>query len=186
MTAPVMKVCYQKRVREVHPAVAHSDPVRGAFNNVPAAVAAVCAQVGGRPVGIVATSLAVGVSYEPPMISLAVLKSSTTWPVLRRTSRLGVSVLSQAQAAAGRQIASKSGDRFADVPVWESAAGAVFLHDAVTWFESSVQAELSAGDHHVVLLEVHGVSVLDEHPLIFHRATFHRLVVPIGTTAARA
>ena len=40
MTAPVIRVFHQRKVREADPAVAHSEPLRAAFNSVPGGVAA--------------------------------------------------------------------------------------------------------------------------------------------------
>ncbi len=60
------------RVRQFSPATAHSQPVRDLFNNVPTAVTALCAVIDGVPRGLVATSLSVGVSYEPPMVAFSV------------------------------------------------------------------------------------------------------------------
>ena len=58
-----------------------------------------------------------------------------------------------------------------------SDRGALFLNDAALWLETSVYAELPAGDHHMVLLEVHGVhDHSSEHePLVFHRSAFRNL-----------
>jgi flavin reductase (DIM6/NTAB) family NADH-FMN oxidoreductase RutF len=165
-------------IREILPAVANSLPVRAAFNSVPTAVAALCAMVDGEPRGLVATSLSVGVSYDPPMVSFSVLNSSTTWPVLRGAARIGVSVLSDAQGTTCMQIASKTGNRFAGLETVTSPDDALFVHGATSWLDCSIEAEVGAGDHHLVVLRVHGVSTVDdEEPLVFHRADFRRLGV---------
>ncbi|MGC5249510.1 flavin reductase family protein [Gordonia sp. DT219] len=156
-------------------AKANSQPVRDSFNSVPTAVSALCAVVSGVRRGLVATSLSVGVSYEPPMVAFSVLNSSQTWPHLRTAQRIGVSVLGDSQAKACRQIASKHGDRFAGLDITTSSEGAMFLGGAISWMDCSIVNIADAGDHELVLLQVHRVSSFDGEPLLFHRTDFRRL-----------
>jgi flavin reductase (DIM6/NTAB) family NADH-FMN oxidoreductase RutF len=161
------------------PATAHSPLVRDLFNSVPTAVAALCAVVDGVQRGLIATSMSVGVSYDPPMIAFSVLSSSRTWPYLRTAHRIGVSVLSHEQAGVGRQIASKSGDRFAGVDVATTADNALLLAGATSWMDCSIADVAVAGDHELVVLQIHRVhSSTDGEPLLFHRSDFRRLEYP--------
>lgn len=156
------------------------ETLRRAFGKYPSGVAALCSTVGGSPAGMVASSFSVGVSLDPPLVMFAVQKSSRTWPSLRTSSRIGVSVLAAGHEDACLQIASKSADRFAGLNIHTAESGAVFLHDAVLWLECTVEREVPAGDHHVVLLRIHGISA-QEHagdPLVFHGSAFHRLSEP--------
>ena len=167
------------RVRQFSPATAHSQPVRDLFNNVPTAVTALCAVVEGVRRGLVATSLSVGVSFEPPMVAFSVLSSSRTWPHLRAARRIGVSVLSDEQAAACRQIASKTGDRFAGLDVATTGDRALFIGGATSWMDCSIADVTIAGDHELVLLQIHRVhSSTDAEPLLLHRSDFRRLEAP--------
>ena len=115
--------------------------------------------------------------YKRQLVSFAVQNTSRTWPRLRRAERIGVSVLAEGHTSVCRQMASKDGDRFAGLDLRITEDGAVLLEDAALWLETSVYAELPAGDHHVVLLEVHGVSdqSRDHEPLVFHRSAFRNL-----------
>lgn len=163
-------------VHALAPAVPGSAEVRTAFSRYAASVGAVCAIVDGLPVGIVATSLAVGISYDPPMITFSIRKESSTWPTLRKAPRVGVSVLSDRQAAACWQIAGRAADRFNGFDLEETPEGALFLHDAMTWFDCRVIDQVEAGDHVVVILEL--VEVGHDRasaPLIFLDGKFHAL-----------
>ncbi|UZF48134.1 flavin reductase family protein [Rhodococcus rhodochrous] len=167
--------------------VAHSDDVRAAFNEIPTAIAALCSVVDGEPCGMVATSLTVGVSYDPPMVALSILNTSTTWPALKESPRIGISILSETQDRICRQLASKSGNRFEDLATTASAHGALFLDDSPTWLDCTIDTEVPAGDHHLILLQVHGVNVVPKTaPLLYYRSAFHRLsastdLTPQGT-----
>ena len=154
--------------------------LRRAFGRFPSGIAALCAEVDGAPQGIVASSFTVGVSLDPPLVMFAVQNSSRTWPVLKRAGRIGVSVLGTGHDGVCRQIASRDGDRFAGLSLHQADTGALFLDEAALWLECSVENEVPAGDHAVVLLRVHGYSTHgDRHePLVFHGSAFRNLSVP--------
>jgi flavin reductase (DIM6/NTAB) family NADH-FMN oxidoreductase RutF len=154
--------------------------LRQAFGRFPSGIAALCAQIDGTPNGIVASSFTVGVSMEPPLVMFAVQNTSRTWPVLRGADRIGVSILGTEHDGVCRQIASRTGDRFAGLELHTSDGGAVFLEQAALWLDCSVENEVPAGDHQVVLLRVHGFSTHDSahEPLVFHGSEFRRLEQP--------
>jgi flavin reductase (DIM6/NTAB) family NADH-FMN oxidoreductase RutF len=157
--------------------VGHLAPaeLRQAFGRFPSAVAAVCAQVDQEPVGFVVSTFT-PVSLDPPLASICVQQSSDTWPRLRTRPRLGVSLLAHAQREAGRTLALKDGDRFQGVDYAPSAGGAIFLRGAVEWIDCSIQAEMAAGDHWIVVLQLHRVAFdggVD--PLVFHSSRFWKL-----------
>jgi len=156
------------------------DTLRSAFGRFPSGVAALCALIDGAPQGIVASSFTVGVSMDPPLVMFAVQNTSRTWPVVRQAGRIGVSILGAGHDGVCRQIASKTGDRFAGLPLHSTDKGALFLEEAALWLDCSVEQEVPAGDHHVVLLRVHGLSTHDgaHEPLIFHGSAFRRLEQP--------
>ncbi|ODU06709.1 MAG: hypothetical protein ABS81_04210 [Pseudonocardia sp. SCN 72-86] len=150
--------------------------MRTVFSRYAAAVGALCAMVDGAPVGLVATSLAVGISYDPPLITFSCRKESATWPVLRAAPRIGVSVLGQGQGAICRRIAGPAAQRFGGFPMHETPEGALFLKYAMSWLDCRISAEVEAGDHVIVVLEV--VEVGHDRataPLIFLDGRFHSL-----------
>jgi flavin reductase (DIM6/NTAB) family NADH-FMN oxidoreductase RutF len=150
--------------------------LRTAFSHFPSGLAALAALVDGAPVGLVASSFTVGVSLEPPLVLFAVQNSSTTWPVLRRAKRIGVSVMGESHDQACRQLASKTGDRFAGLDVATTEEDALFIHEAPMWLECVIEGEVPAGDHHVVLLRIMSLDTQpDINPLVFHRSNFRRL-----------
>jgi flavin reductase (DIM6/NTAB) family NADH-FMN oxidoreductase RutF len=151
--------------------------LRTSYGAFPSGVVALCADLGGpAPIGMAVSSFT-SVSLDPPLLSVCMDNGSSTWPQLRQSPRLGVSVLSTAHRDAARQLASRTGDRFAGLEVDRTHHGAVLLHDAGAWFEVSVHDEVAAGDHVIVLLRVHAHVVRPEvAPLVFQASTFRELV----------
>jgi flavin reductase (DIM6/NTAB) family NADH-FMN oxidoreductase RutF len=153
-----------------------ADPVelRAAYACFPSGVAALCALDSGQPVGIAASSFT-PVSIDPPLVSVCVQKTSTTWPRLRRMLRLGVSVLADHQDEICRALAGK-GDRFRQVEWQQTGQGTVLVNDATAWFDCSIYREIEAGDHLLVLLEVHAMLAdRQRQPLVFHHSRLRRL-----------
>lgn len=152
--------------------------LRSAFAAFPSGVTAVCAVRGGKLVGMAASSFT-SVSLRPPLVSVCIARTSTTWPVLRAGDRLGVSVLADDQDKLARQLAARTGDRFADVRMTVRASAAAFIDNSCLWLECTLHSELPAGDHEIALLEVHGIETFpDRLPLIFHSSEFRQLVFP--------
>lgn len=152
--------------------------LRKVFAQHPSGVAALCADIDGEKTGIVASSFTVGVSLEPALVMFAVQKTSNTWPKLRGANRIGVSVLSERNEGVCGQIASKKGDRFLGINTHSSTDGSLFIEDSTLWLDTSIYSEVEAGDHWVVLLEVHGHKLAEHLPSIFHDSRFHSLPVP--------
>ena len=146
------------------------------FALFPSGVAALSAVVDGEPVVLVASSFQVGISADPPLALVAVQHTSTSWPKLRRAPRIGVSVLGEAHDVAARQLASRADDRFAGIETTTTATGAHFVHGAPAWLECSIHSQFPAGDHDVVLLQVHALGTEpDLEPLVWHASGFRAL-----------
>ena len=103
--------------------------------------------------------------------------TSRTWPRLRQAASLGVSLLAADQTHLCRQLASREGDRFAGLDVHVSPNEALLIEGAALWLETRLHAEVPAGDHTVVLLEVTGFADHTDEvaPAALHRNLFHGL-----------
>lgn len=149
--------------------------LRRALAAFPTGVTALAALVDGEPVGLAANSFT-SVSLDPALVSVCVAVTSRTWPRLRTAARIGVSVLNHSQEEASRRLAARGADRFEGLSWQETADGAVLLEGAGAWFDCSIDREIRAGDHDIVLLAVHGLSADPQvQPLIFHGSGYHRL-----------
>ena len=153
------------------------DRLREVFGIFPSGVVAVAALVDGVPVGLAASSFT-SVSLEPPLVSFAISNISKTWPDLRRATHLGVTILADHHARAARQLAGAVAQRFDGLAVSLTQEGAVVLDDGLAAFETTIENEVVAGDHTIVVLRLHGVrrtGSADPSPLVFHRSRFSRL-----------
>jgi flavin reductase (DIM6/NTAB) family NADH-FMN oxidoreductase RutF len=149
--------------------------LRRVFGAFPTGVTAIAAERAGVPVGIAASSFT-SVSLNPPMVSVCVAHTSTTWPALRDANRLGVSVLGAHQRAAARRLAGPSAGRFVDLTWRTTPHGALVLDGVSAWLETSVDQVVAAGDHDIVVLRVHDLAVDDDvAPLVFHASRFREL-----------
>ena len=149
--------------------------LREAFGYFPSGVIAIAAEVDGTLVGLAASTF-VPVSLEPPLVSFCVQNSSTTWPKLKDLPVLGISLLGESHDAAARSLAAKTGDRFAGLETKSTDRGAVFIHGTSVWLESAIEDLVPAGDHTIVVLRVHDITVHEDvPPIVFHRSTFRRL-----------
>jgi flavin reductase (DIM6/NTAB) family NADH-FMN oxidoreductase RutF len=153
------------------------DPLRlrQVFGAFPTGVTAVAALIDEHPMGLAASSFT-SVSLDPPLVSICIAHSSRTWPVLSQAPRLGVSVLSAEQEAVGRQLAAKDADRFDELSWRVTADRAVLIEQASAWLDCSIDQQIRAGDHDIIVLRVHDLdSVTDRMPLVFHASRFRRL-----------
>ncbi|MFC8454938.1 flavin reductase family protein [Kitasatospora sp. NPDC057223] len=161
-------------MRDIEPVTA-PEQLRRAFGCFPSGVTALCARRGGEPVGLAASSFT-AVSMDPPLVSVCIQHSSTTWPRLREQPRLGLSVLAEGQEDICARLASKAGNRFAGTDWYSSGEGSVFVDGATLWLDCAIYEEVPFGDHDIVLLRILGLSASpDTSPLVYHSSRFRSL-----------
>ena len=154
--------------------------LREAFGIFPTGVVAVAAEVDGQLIGLAASSFTT-VSLDPPLVSINLAVSSKTWPDLRRAGHLGVTVLADHHAEVCRQLAGPVEQRFDGLSHRVTEEGAVTLDEGLARFDCTIYREVEAGDHLLVLLQLHAVEHVDHDlagaPLVFHRSGFGKLQV---------
>ncbi|GAB88714.1 putative oxidoreductase [Gordonia rhizosphera NBRC 16068] len=157
-----------------------STMLKRAFSCFPSGVVAVCCRVtdadGSPELAGMAASAFTTVSLDPPLVSLCVQNTSTTWPRLRSAPSIGVSVFASDQSALCRQLAGPAEDRFAGITPLATDDGAVFIPDTAATLSCSLFHEIPAGDHTVVLLRIEALHCdPGVEPLVFHASTFRAL-----------
>lgn len=150
--------------------------LRRAFSSFPTGVVAVCGtSEDGERVGMAVNSFT-SISLEPPLVAISVARTSRTWPSLKTSGAIGLSVLGSAQEAVSRKLSAREGDRF-DGASWVAGdGGELHLEGASLWLSCHVHAELDGGDHVIVLLGIEGVHHFPEvEPLLFHQSRYRAI-----------
>ncbi|MFC4053129.1 flavin reductase family protein [Actinomadura syzygii] len=159
--------------------------LRRVYGAYPTGVTVVAGLVGGNPAGLAASSF-VPVSLDPPLVSVCVAHTSTTWPLLRALPRIGISVLASHQGHVGRRLGSREADRFAGVDWRSTPDGCVQVEGAAAWYDCSIERQFRSGDHDIIVFRVHALDAqAGVPPLIYHGGTFRDLAGgPIGERAS--
>ena len=128
----------------------------------------------GAPRGLTTQSF-VGLSTEPPLMIVAIDKSSRTLPYLRAHKAFVVNFLKVGGEQVATRFASKADDKFTGVP-WRPAAaakGSPILHEcAMAYAECTITREVEAGDHWILIASVDGGDVIGGTPLLYFRRTY--------------
>lgn len=145
---------------------------RQVLGHLPTGACVVTTTVDDRPLGLSCNSFT-SVSLSPPLVLFCPGRTSTTWPVMRPTGRFAVNVLGAGHAGVCRRFAEKDIDRFAGIAWRPSALGNPVLEDATAWLDCETTAEHDAGDHTIVVGQVHALEGRDaEGPLVFFRGRY--------------
>lgn len=147
--------------------------LRSIYGYIPSGILGLAAKVGDTIVGMAVSSFT-SVSLTPPLLAVSIRNESATWPRLLAAPIIGVSLLSDQQGYAARQLAAPAeNSRFDGVLHGVAESGAVLIDDASALFETAVESTMHAGDHTIVLLRLHTSSVHPNlSPMVFHRSGF--------------
>jgi len=152
-----------------------ADHLRHLLRRQAAAVAVITAVNGERPVGFTATSFT-SVSLDPPLVSFALYRGSSSWPSVAATRHVAVHLLAADQADVARTFAASGIDRFA-TSVWRCGPyGLPVLDGALAWLVCRVVERIAAGDHTIVLAEPVVGEYSEGNPLIYHNGQYAALV----------
>lgn len=161
--------------------VSASDEValKRAYSCFPSGVVGVCCHhtspAGTELVGMAASAFT-SVSLNPPLVSVCVQNTSTTWPRLRAAGTIGVSVFAHDQDQVCRRLAGPAAHRFDGITPLGAGDGALFIPGAAAHLSCTIDSEIPAGDHVLVLLRIRRLdSDPGVEPLVFHASTFRAL-----------
>lgn len=145
---------------------------RQVLGHFPTGVCVVAGHHEGQPVGLAVGSF-FSISLEPPLVGFCAGHGSSTWPKLRENGRFCINVLAADQEAVSRVFASKDADKFASIGWDRSPLGEPRIAGALAWIDCTLTQVHKAGDHDIVLGEVHDLSVTHEgNPLVFFRGGY--------------
>jgi flavin reductase (DIM6/NTAB) family NADH-FMN oxidoreductase RutF len=103
------------------------------------------------------------VSFNPPMLMVAVDKLHYSLDLLRSTKNFCVNLLGEDQAALAGRFAKQAftgEDKLAKVAQRPADSGAAILTDAVAYFDCEVTSVVETGDHMLVIGRIEDAAVL--------------------------
>ncbi len=158
-----------------------SDIYLATMSNVAATVTVVTTLEGdGSPTGLTVSAFS-SVSLDPPLVLVCIGNESNSLPALLAAGGFTVNFLSEGAGSVAMAMASKSADKFYEVP-WRPAqhpnSGPVLYEDVFAYFECETTESILAGDHTILIGEVTGGAYFDDHPpLVWHRRGFADLTI---------
>jgi flavin reductase (DIM6/NTAB) family NADH-FMN oxidoreductase RutF len=144
------------------------------FSQVPQAVTVVTTKNGDDSAHGTTVSAFCSLSVDPPLMLVALDRSSDLLELLRSTMRFGVNLLSADQVEVGLACAKKGPDKFKAVS-WTDEHGLPRIDGAAAWLECEVQELLPGGDHVIVVGLVTACETQEAEPLVYHRRRFLQL-----------
>ena len=124
------------------------------------------------PLGFTCQSFA-SLSLEPPLVSFAAARSSTTWPRIRAVGAFCVNVLAADHQELSARFARQGGDRFAGVGWRPGPSGSPVLDGVSAWIDCLLWNEYDGGDHTVVIGRVRDLRAEpDRLPLLYYRGRY--------------
>ncbi|MGO1488412.1 MAG: flavin reductase family protein [Arachnia sp.] len=144
---------------------------RDAMAHVSAPVTIITTMVDGVPYGSTVSAFA-SLSVHPPMVFLALDNSGALINHIRASGRIGVNVLTSAQAPLAVRFATRGlEDRFAGID-WVEDDGLPRLPDSTAWLRCDEVTFTPGGDHTVLLCTVSGAETAGVDGLTYYQRRF--------------
>ena len=124
------------------------------------------------PLGFTCQSFA-SLSLDPPLVSFAPARSSTTWPGIREVGAFCVNVLAAGHEELSAGFARSGVDKFAGVDGRAAPSGSPVLEGVSAWIDCTLWNEYDGGDHTVVVGLVQDLGAdPDRQPLLYYRGRY--------------
>jgi len=111
-------------------------------------------------------------SLDPPLVTFAVDKGSSTWPKLRALGRFTANILSTDQLPVCRALARKGDAKFDGVDYETGANGTPRIAGSVAWVDCEVLSEVVAGDHYMIVGSIEELIPGEGEALLFKGGKF--------------
>ena len=127
------------------------------------------------PIGFTCQSFA-SLSLDPPLVSFAAARTSSTWPRIREADTFCVNVLAadhQELSIGFARSANAGVDKFAGVPWNPSPSGAPVLDGVSAWIDCTLWNEYDGGDHTIAVGHVLDLGADPTRlPLLYYRGRY--------------
>ena len=133
-----------------------------------------CLDATGEPVGLTANSFN-ALSLDPPLVLWSLRVASPSMGAFEAAPRFAINVLAESQVELSRRFATRSENRFADLPWAAGEQGSPVLAGCAAVFECETLSHQIAGDHRLFIGRVLACSESPLPPLLF-QAGHYRLL----------
>jgi flavin reductase (DIM6/NTAB) family NADH-FMN oxidoreductase RutF len=148
---------------------------RETFSRIPAPVSVVTTMNGDGAAHASTVSAFCSLSLEPPLVLVALDRSSDLLRYIRLSRRFGMNILAVGQERLGRVCARKGADKLAGV-AWREEDGLPRISESAGWLACDVHDLLPGGDHEIVIGLVTASEAEEGKPLLYHRRRFAELL----------
>lgn len=123
----------------------------------------------GSLIGMTANSFS-SVSMDPPLLMFCPASHLPSLPAFERAGHFAINILAASQDELAKHFARPSENKFAGVDYSSGLFGAPVINGSVATFECTLFESHNAGDHKILIGEVHHfVTNPDSPALVFHR-----------------
>ena len=159
------------------------DSLKAVHRTFGTGVTIVTAAVHGEPRGLVLNAFA-SVSLEPPLVLVAVNRTTATHEFLFRGHEFAVNILAADQVELAQRFSRPIPDKFAGVDWHPGANAAPIIDGAAACVEASVQERMSFATHTVFLGRVESARVSGKAPLLYLAGRYHDAGALLGAPEA--
>jgi NDP-mannose synthase len=149
------------------------DAFKETLSGVPAPVTIVTTSSDQGPHGTMVSAFS-SLSADPPLVLVALDKSSDLLSLLHETGKFAVNLLADDQEELGLACAKKGAEKFDKVP-WHEDRGLPRIDGAAAWLACDIQEFLPGGDHVIVVGLVTACESEKDEALVYHRRRFLQL-----------
>lgn len=145
-----------------------AERLREAMARAAAGVGVVSASWSGGWRGLTASSF-FSASLEPPLLAVALDRFATTRDAVVEGGRFNLSLLTARQRFLAERFSGRApavDATWKEVPHHLGGNGLPLIEDALAWFECLVESVHAAGDHDLVIGEVHAAGHAGGDPLV--------------------
>jgi 3-hydroxy-9,10-secoandrosta-1,3,5(10)-triene-9,17-dione monooxygenase reductase component len=147
---------------------------RATLGHFASGVVVVTGVVDGQPRGLACQSF-FSLSLDPPLVAIAVARTSSSWPDIARSGAFCANVLASDQLDLCMRFARSGTDKFSEVDWTPGVTGSPRLDASLAWIDCTIQDIHDGGDHVLAIGSVQHVEMGSGRPLLFYRGEFGRL-----------
>lgn len=143
-----------------------TEQYRDAVSNFPTGLVVVTAAVEGELLGFTCQTFG-SLSLEPPRILFAAGNRGSTWPKIKTTKSVAISILADSQEQVARAMATSGARKFDEVEHYTGENGAPLILGALAHLEGEIERVENYGDHDIASVIINRVDFAPGSPLIY-------------------